>query len=80
MAVDKRVRKELKTQLTLCLNFDVRTLWRSPFRNVSNVFNFSDDQNNTEWKDTSQCLNFKFASVLLHQLRTKRCGDLETQR
>ena len=37
MAVDKRVRKELRTQLTLCLNFDVRTLWRSPFRNVSNV-------------------------------------------
>lgn len=66
MAKGKRVRKELRTQLTLCLNlFDVRTLWRSPFRNVSNVFNFSDDQKtNTEWKNTSQCLNFKFASVL----------------
>ena len=38
MAEGKRVRKELRTQLTLCLNlFDVRTLWRSPFRNVSNV-------------------------------------------
>ena len=80
MARDKRVRKELRIQLTLCLNFDVRTLWRSPFRNVSNVLILETIKTNTEWKDTSQCLNFKFASVLLHQLRTKRCGDLETQR
>ena len=82
MAVDKRVRSELRTQLTLCLNrFDVRTLRRSPFKNVSNDLILATIKNkHTEWKNTSQCLNFKFASVLLHQLRTKRCGDLETQR
>eukprot|EP00965_Chrysotila_dentata_P025023 829759-Pleurochrysis_carterae.AAC.2 len=34
MAVDKRVRRESRTLLTLCLNrFDVRTLWRSSFKN-----------------------------------------------
>eukprot|EP00965_Chrysotila_dentata_P194247 6176252-Pleurochrysis_carterae.AAC.1 len=38
MAVDKYVRSEIKTQLTLRSNrFSVRTQWRSRFKNVSNV-------------------------------------------